>query len=251
MRPLVLLLSIALSTGLSAQRVVHVIVALADNEHQSMMDVQPAFGNGQQPSSNLLWGAGLGMRTHFDWAPEWERQEATKPQVPHILERAVWKHKDSAIYLIADAYDGRNIREATEDLLRYASGSSPQYVSLGGNVIAGGGSADLIAFLGHNGLMDFKLEKPFRAENDRKRQVIILAPLSRGFFANPIRATEADPLLWTTGLIVPEAYTLREALIGWVAGENAEAVRERAAKVYDQYRKTGIANARRLIVTGW
>src|SRR5690606_7030807 len=99
MRQLVLLLCLAISTGLSAQRVVHVIVALADNEHQSMVEVEPAFGNGQQPSGNLLWGAGLGMRTHFDWAPEWERQEATKPSQPFILERAVWKHKDSAIYL--------------------------------------------------------------------------------------------------------------------------------------------------------
>lgn len=253
MRLFLFLLLSAASLNVAALRVVHVIVALADNEHQGIVKLPGAFGDGSSPQSNINWGAGHGMRSHFDWAPEWERLETRKPDVVHILERAVWKHRDSAIYLIADAYDGRHLREATEDLLLYASGGGGGMVSLGGKVIPSGGSANLIVLIGHNGLMDLKIDKIFRPTEDNgiQREVIILAPISRGFFSHHVRATGAKPLLWTTGLLSTEAYTLRDALIGWVARESDEVISERAAKAYDQYQKTGIAGARRLLVTGW
>jgi hypothetical protein len=251
MRLSVLILFLIVAIHANATRVVHVIVALADNQHQSIAKLPGAFGNGQNPKSNQNWGAGHGMKSHFDWAPEWVRMETAKPDVEHILDRAVWKHRDSAIYLIADAYDGRNIREATEDLLLFASGGGAGMISLGGKVIPSGGGANLIVYVGHNGLMDVKVEKVYRPEEDHDREVIILAPLSRGFFSNPIRASGAKPLLWTTGLLSTEAYTLRDALQGWVAGETDEEIRERAAKAYDQYQKSGMAGARRLLVTGW
>lgn len=253
MRLFLFLLLLAASLNVAALRVVHVIVALADNEHQGIAKLNGTLGDGSLPQSNINWGAGHGMKSHFDWAPEWERLETRKPDKAHILDRAVWKHRDSAVYLIADAYDGRHLREATEDLLLYASGGGAGIVGLGGKVIACGGNADLIVFMGHNGLMDLTIEKAFRPTDDHgnQREVMILAPISRGFFTHHVRATGAKPLLWTTGLLSTEAYTLRGALIGWVAHESDEAIRERAAKAYDQYQRTGIAGARRLLVTGW
>ncbi len=250
-RILLFLVSLSIHYDSAALRVVHVIVALADNEHQGIAKLSGAFGDGSSPAANLNWGAGRGMKSHFDWAPEWERMEVKKPAQPHILDRAVWKHRDSAIYVIADAYAGRELRRATEDLLLFASGGGGGFISLGGKVIPSGGGADLIAFMGHNGLMDFKIDITFRAQDDVPNEVIILAPISRGFFNHHIRATGAEPLLWTTGLLSTEAFTLREALIGWVARESDEQIRERAAKGYDQYMKSGIAGARRLLVTGW
>ena len=124
MRTTTLLLFLCLCTTTWAkERVVHVLVALCDNEHQGIVKVPAGIGNGQRPGTNLYWGAGYGVRTHFDRAAEWVRVQVPSPGVPHILERVAWKHRDSAVYLVADAYDGRNIREATEDLLRYASGA--------------------------------------------------------------------------------------------------------------------------------
>ena len=61
----------------------------------------------------------------------------------------------------------------------------------------------------------------------------------------------AYPLLWTTGLLAPEAYTLKSALDGWIARESGEPVRERAAAAYDKYQKCGMRGARRLFATGW
>ncbi len=246
-------LPLLLITGMvSAQpRVIHVLVALCDNQYQGIVKVPTGIGNGQKPSTNLYWGCGYGVKTHFDRSAEWVRVVCPKSETAHILDRAVWKHKDSAVYMIADAYDGRNIREATEDLLRYASGASPMKITVDGKTLDAGGAADLIAYVGHDGLMDFALEKEFPATDRRKRETIILACISKRYFTPALQKTGASPLLWTTGLMAPEAYTLKAALNGWVAHETNEAIRERAAKAYDQYQKCGITGARRLLVSGW
>lgn len=238
--------------GLHAQpRVIHVLVALCDNEHQGIVKVPPGIGNGQKASTNLYWGAGYGVKTHFDRSAEWIRVASTPATETHILDRAVWKHMDSAVYLVADAYDGRNIREATEDLLRFASGAGPLKTTADGTTINAGGAAHLVAYVGHNGLMDFSLQQDFPGTGRGTRETIILGCISKRYFAEPLRSTGAQPLLWTTGLMAPEAYTLKAALNGWVAREPNESIRERAAKAYDQYQKCGINGARRLLVSGW
>jgi hypothetical protein len=90
------------------------------------------------------------------------------------------------------------------------------------------------------------------AEADaRHRDIIILACASRQFFSEPVRATGGRPLLWTTGLMAPEAYTLAAALDGWIAGETPIQVRDRAARAYDQYQHCGVSAAKRLFTTGW
>ena len=43
--------------------VVHVVVALCDNEHQGIVPVPATLGNGQDPRNNLYWGALYGVRT--------------------------------------------------------------------------------------------------------------------------------------------------------------------------------------------
>ncbi len=235
----------------AGQRVVHVIVALCDNEFQGIVKVPAGIGNGQKPSTNLYWGAGYGVKTHFNRSEEWVAIDCMKPTVPHILDRAIWKHRDSAVYLVADAYDGRNIREATEDLLRFASGAAPEKILVGGTEIRAGGGAQLIAYVGHDGLMDFALEEVFGPAGTSTRETIILACISKRFFAPHLRHTGAQPLLWTTGLMAPEAYTLKAALNGWVRRETHEAIHERAAQAYDKYQKCGITGARRLFATGW
>jgi hypothetical protein len=248
---LLLALGVFTSTAAAKERVVHLLVALCDNQYQGIVKVPAGIGNGQEPRNNLYWGAGYGVRTHFDRAAEWVRVPCAKPSEPHILERALWKHRDSAVYLVADAYDGRNIREATEDLLRFASGAGRSMVNVGGRSIAVGGGADLIGYVGHDGLMDFTLDVSYAAQDGRKRETLILACISKRYFAPHVRHTGASPLLWTTGLMAPEAYTVKAALQGWVLDEPGEAIRERAAQAYNTYQKCGITGARRLFATGW
>jgi len=66
-----------------------------------------------------------------------------------------------------------------------------------------------------------------------------------------MHASGAYPLLWTTNLMAPEAYTLKSALDGWVDGESNEQIRNRAAAAYDRYQKCGLRAAQRLLTTDW
>ncbi|MBK9148217.1 MAG: hypothetical protein IPM12_10445 [Flavobacteriales bacterium] len=232
-------------------RVAHVLVALCDNEYQGIVKVPAGIGNGQNAGTNLYWGAGYGVKTHFDRSAEWLRVPCEAANEPHILDRAVWKHRDSAVFIVAEAYDGRNIREATVDLLRYSSGQVPRTIKAGNTSIRAGGDAALVAYAGHDGLMDFSIEERFTSSSRNSREAIILACISKRFFTEHLRPTGAYPLVWTTGLMAPEAYTLKAALDGWVLREGRDAIRVRAAAAYNKYQKCGINGARRLLVTGW
>jgi phage-related baseplate assembly protein len=99
--------------------------------------------------------------------------------------------------------------------------------------------------------MDFQIPPITGAKGNKPRHTIVLACSSKAFFAPYIRQTGAEPLLWTTGLMAPEAYTLKSALDGWIAGENDEAIRRRAAQAYNRYQKCGELAASRLFATGY
>ena len=79
----------------------------------------------------------------------------------------------------------------------------------------------------------------------------MLACASKQFFGEALRASGAYPLLWTTNLMAPEAYTLEAALDGWIAGENREQIHDRASSAYAKYQKCGARAAGRLFATGW
>lgn len=105
----------------------------------------------------------------------------------------------------------------------------------------------VVAYVGHNGLMDFaRPEMPSAAADGAARSAVVLACKSRGYFAGPLRRTSAHRLLLTTGFMAPEAYTLDAALQTWLAGGTAAATREASAKAYHRYQKCGLRGARRL-----
>ena len=52
--------------------VAHVIVALCDNRYQGIVPVPRRLGNGQDPRSNLYWGAAYGVRTYFPRRGGWQ-----------------------------------------------------------------------------------------------------------------------------------------------------------------------------------
>jgi hypothetical protein len=87
--------------------------------------------------------------------------------------------------------------------------------------------------------------------SENKREVIILACASKQYFGEPLMRTGARPLLWTTGLMAPEAYVLKAAVDGWVNREDGASVRSRAAKAYNAYQNCGLTGATRLFATGW
>jgi hypothetical protein len=136
----------------------------------------------------------------------------------------VFKRRNADVYIVADAYRGDEIRQAILDFFDAASGGSPEPITVSvasaAVSLSARGGAELVAYVGHDGLMDFRLQIVPRRKDEIHRDVIILACASKQYFSEPLRASGAYPLLWTTGLMAPEAYTLKSALDG--AGNCAE-----------------------------
>lgn len=236
-------------------RLIHVLVALCDNEYQGIVPVPARIGNGDDPANNLYWGAAYGVKTFFKRSGDWKLTSVIQNPADGILERLIFKHASKEVYLVADAYRGREIKRCMTDFFKFSAGHGTSSVKTNVNnrevELHVGGSADLIAYVGHDGLMDFSLDAQPKKADDRRRNAIMLACISKSYFAEPLRATGANPLLWTTGLMAPESYVLKSAIDGWIVSESGEQIRKRAAAAYNQYQRCGANAALRLFASGW
>jgi hypothetical protein len=231
--------------------VIHVFVALADNVNQGIVPVSASLGNGDNPATNLYWGAAFGVRTFFSKNKDWELISVVANPRATVLERCVFKHRRSELVMVADAYRGKEISQATWDFLAAAAGKPGEEMKVGAVQFSIGGSADLLTYIGHNGLMDFKLHSHPKLRDERQRSAIILACASKQYFAEALRSTGATPLVWTTNLMAPEAYVLSAAIDGWMKKESDEQIRLRAATAYHKYQNCGMKAANGLFATGW
>lgn len=236
-------------------KVVRVFVALCDNDNQGIVPVPAKLGNGLDPENNLYWGARYGVRSFFSGSPDWKLIKATPNPAPEIIERCFFKRIGSKdIYLLADAYRGDKIRAAITDFLTYASGQSLEFSSSAQDsalaIFKNDSALTLAAYVGHDGLMDFDLQRYPKNRNGSGREAIVLACASKKFFGNVLIEAGAKPILLTTGLMAPEAYTLKAAIDGWALGESTEQIRLRASKAYDHYQGCGLKAARNLF-TGY
>jgi len=247
-------LFLSLGEAMAATRIIHVFVALCDNDSQGIVPVPKKIGNGNDPDNNLYWGCGYGVRTYFKNAKEWKTVASIKNPRTNILERLIFKHKVNDTWLVADGYRGSNIKECTVDFLNSSSGNSLDTITVNNGtqrVLLQLTLASLVCYVGHDGLMDFSLDVYPKKKGTDTKQTIIMACVSKSYFKSAIKEAGATPLLWTTGLMCPEAYSLHAAINGWIANETAQQVRVRAAEAYHLYQKCGIRGAMGLFATGW
>jgi hypothetical protein len=242
-------LVIAADSPLTA-KTVHVFVALCDNEHQGIVPVPKLIGNGEDPRNNLYWGASYGVKTFLKKSKAWEVVSMDTEVKEPVLERLILKHRKTGAYLVADAYRGAKIKKAVTDFLNAAAGNNGSVLKAGDAALGLSGKASLVAYVGHNGLMDFEVLNPSKAEDSGERAAVVLACLSKRYFEARLEALGCGPVLLTTGLMAPEAYTLDAALEVWLAGKDASEMRTTAAKAYDHYQKCGLKGAMRLFYAG-
>jgi len=243
----------AFSFGQSTSKIktIHVFVALCDNVNQGIVPVAPKLGNGQDPKNNLYWGALYGVKTYFKRSKDWTLISTLLKPEPHILERLLFKHVATNTYLLADAYDGKYIKQATINFLEASAGHNKLEIRHHNRNLYFGGNSNLVSYIGHDGLMEFDVKGNFKPQNTNKRDAIILACVSKGYFKPYLLKTKANPLVWSTGLMSPEAYTLKAAIDGWVLNETNTQICERSAQAYHKYQKCGIRGARNLLVSGY
>ena len=233
-------------------RTIHVFVALCDNKYQGIVPVPAKIGNGQDATNNLYWGAVYGVKNYFKTrSKEWQFLRSVTTTDTHIIERLLFKHRYEDVYLLADAYDGIYIKNTTVNFLNSSAGNNVVPLVHGNDTLYFGGASNLLAYVGHDGLMDFTVSEKFVKRNNDKREAIILACYSKKYFSPHLNLTGAEPLVWSTGLMAPEAYILHDAVNAWIEKEEAKLIRQAAARAYSKFQKCSQRAAENLLVTGW
>jgi hypothetical protein len=235
--------------------VAHVVVALCDNEFQGIVPVPASLGDGDAPQSNLYWGAMYGVRSYFRRQPGWQSVALAPTRDSRVLDRVLFKRdltrngKSTQVLLVAEAWRGRNIADAIRYFLELNRGEHAERMRAGGLEFDAGGAAHVIVFVGHNGLMDFAAPSlPPAKVLPGPHASVVLACLSDSYFAD-LLSSNSLPLITTSGLMAPEAYTLAALIEAWFSGADGSQVRLAAASAYAKYQRSSERAARRLFVT--
>lgn len=173
-------------------RTVHVFVALADNQHPGIIPVPAKLGNGEDPEHNLYWGSAFGVKTFFTRSEDWTRISCEEKDKTEVLERCVFNkcvsgggcvpwHRNRA----GDSrLSGLRRWRRRRDLESRPAGSSVLQLPIRG-------AANLVAYIGHDGLMDFQLQRFPQKKNEVRRDAIVLACASKQYFTEAVHASGA------------------------------------------------------------
>ena len=162
-------------------RVIHVFVPLCDNEFQGIVPVNSSLGDGTNLRTNLYWGAGYGIKTHFKRSAKWQTVGSTYDINKHVLERIVFKRADQNVIIVADAYRGDEMGQCVTDYFNTLAGIKSDTITLGDTSLVIGTTTDLVVFNGHNGLMDVTIDTVFNKDGVMKDAVAI-ACVSHSYF---------------------------------------------------------------------
>jgi hypothetical protein len=125
-------------------------------------------------------------------------------------------------------------------------------LSIDNHILGINGNAKLLGYIGHDGLMDFSLTQAFKNADNKTRDVVILACKSKKYFSGYIQLAKARPLLWTSDLMCPEAYTIHDLLSVYIADENnIKEMNLLAAKAYSKHQQCSVKAAQNLLVSGF
>ncbi len=231
----------------------HILVPLCDNKNQGIVPVHKSLGDGLNLRTNLYWGAGYGIRPHFKRLKEWKLLKTISNPNENVLERVIFYKKysnNAKVYLIADAYRGDRMKNCLEDYLNALSEQITDTLMIDSNIVMIYGNSDLIAFNGHNGLMDTKINF-IETEPKRYKDAVAIACVSKPYFNYYLKNIKAYPLVMTTSLLPPEAYVMEAIIDNWALMKSELEISNSAGDAMHRIHKCGQQPARNMFTTGW
>ena len=199
---------------------VAVFIPLCDNEHQGIAPVPPGIGKGDDLTGNLYWGCGEALPKQLRASKSWQKPQAFREydgRPAAVLEAQVCTHSDLSATLYIFAYRGDSIRSCQEDF--EAALISGQYA--------------LVAFSGHNALMDYEAEEPQPNKDTAAADSIVLCCLSREYFEPRLQRLGSRPVLLTRQLMYPAGAVMLAAIEAWLhTPRDVSAIRAAAGKTY-------------------
>jgi hypothetical protein len=227
MKTLILAFLLAASTTvLAAPKQVRVFIALCDNNTQRIAPVGAKIGNGDDADANLYWGCSDGFGSFFKRANHWKIRAEERDVSTIILRRLFAVHADGDIEITAEAYRGSEIKRCLTDF----------------QIAAASGEYDLVAYIGHNGLMEFEIAPP-ALNPDNKTAVVVLCCLSERYFDHRLRALGCEPILMTQQLMYPGSFLLDAAITSWKKGGSKADIRAAAGRAYAANQTIGVRAA--------
>ncbi len=228
MRILFWIVFFSAATASAAGKRIAVFVGLCDNATQGIVKVGEKIGDGNKPDANLYWGCTDGLKSCFKASRAWKLEKSEKETGDErILERLTFRHVAGKAVLVAEAWRGSNLKECYEACEKAMLS----------------GENDLVAFIGHNVLMDVPMDAP-AAKAAGKTDAIVLCCMSERYFRERLEKAGVRPVLTTTQLMYPGSFILRDALEPWLSGKGPEALREAAGNAYARNQKIKPAAAK-------
>ena len=206
---------------------ISVIVSLVDNASQGIVPVPAKIGNGDDPKSNLYWGALYGVKTFLSKANGWRKLDCKKNISDTILERCEFAWQDK-LTVTADAYRGSRIDRAMLEFMQQAA--TPPKAK----------TREMVVYIGHDGLMDEEnrpLVRYFPKHAGHEKQSVVLACKSDAFFSEHLLAAGSKPVVTTFDFMAPEAYVLEAIARGFAKKASEAELRSMAGTAYAQYQR--------------
>ena len=232
--------------------IVHVYVPLCDNENQGIVPVNASLGNGKNLKTNLYWGAGYGLKTHFK-KTGWNVISDITDSSKAVLERIVFQKiisPSTNVIVIADAYSGDKMLLCLEDFFKNLAETLSDTVKINDSLFIDLNKSDMVAFTGHNGLMDNSVSEQIN-KNARQKDAVVIACISHDYFIERLNYLNAYPLVTTTSLMAPEAYVINAIINSWANLEDENSISISAAAAYSTYQKCSVNAAKYIFNTGW
>jgi hypothetical protein len=120
---------------------------------QGILPVPAKIGNSDDADANLSWGCSAALKPVLRASADWRLTRTDKSPSPEVLVRAVFAHCSERWELGAQVYRGSAIKACITAFFAALASDEPRQ------------QTPLVAYLGHDGLMDF----PLRAEATARR----------------------------------------------------------------------------------
>lgn len=211
----------------SAGEGIAVFVVLCDNENQGIAPVPAKIGKGDDPDHNLYWGCSDGLPKVFGKSKMWKSQSPEETKDAAIIRTYKAQHIRSGTVLTAFAYRGDEMKRCLEEFEKAVAS----------------GHYKLVAFIGHNGLMDTQVAEPPRKSKGNSTDAMVLCCKSQSYFIPRLEKMEARPLLLTRQNMYPGAFILHDALEKYLGGKDLAEIRQAAAKAYAGNQKISVKAA--------